>query len=172
MNNAAQAVGLAKALEKKSRMAVSESAVHQGLADTHWPGRLEKISEHPRVVLDGAHNVDSVKKMLEGLRRHFLFTDLTVVFGVSSDKDAEGMLREIGPECQRVILTQVHHARAVPSRALAEKVSGDAHAVFTEPDSRAALLKAKALTGPDGLVVVTGSLFLVAELRAAVMEGL
>ena len=69
MENAAQALGLAQALEKKTRLTFSESAIRQGLLDAHWPGRLEKIAEKPKVILDGAHNADSVKKMLEGLKR-------------------------------------------------------------------------------------------------------
>ena len=173
MENAAQAVGLAKALEKKTRLTVSESAIRQGLVDTRWPGRLEKIAERPTVVLDGAHNVDSIQKMLEGLKRHFKFSGLIVVFGVSSDKDVEGMLRELAKETSRFVFTECRHPRAVPVRVLAQSLPENAaRQVHQEPSSVAALEKARSLAGPEELVLVTGSLFLVGEVRGLALQGI
>ena len=171
MENAAQAVGLALALGQKTRLQVSESAVRQGLLDATWPGRLEKVSEDPRIVLDGAHNVESVKKMLEGLKRHFDYSAAHVVFASSCDKDAEGMLSEILAECKTLLLTEFHNPRATPCRVLAENIPGDSKKVVVRPDPRQALLKAVSLAGPGDLVLVMGSLFLVGELRQFALEG-
>ncbi len=172
MENAAQAVGLAKSLEKKTRLTVSENAVRQGLLDARWPGRLEKIDERPKIVLDGAHNVDSVKKMLEGLKRHFKFGDLIVIFGASSDKDTEGMLRELQKESECFVFTECRHPRAVPVRVLAEKAKDKSREIFQEPSSAVALEKARSLADPEDLILITGSLFLVGELRTAILEGI
>ncbi len=169
MENAALAVGLAKALEKKTRLTLSESAVRQGLLDARWPGRLEKIAQCPKIVLDGAHNVDSVKKMLQGLKRHFKYSRLIVIFGASKDKDVEGMLRELVEEAECFIFTECRHSRAMPARVLAEYAPAGAKKVFQGSDSASALEKARCLAATDDLILVTGSLFLVGEVR--VLQG-
>ena len=170
MENAALGVGLAMALGQKTRLNVSESAVRQGLLDAVWPGRLEKISEHPAIVLDGAHNVESVKKMLEGLKRHFHYSELIVIFAVSSDKDAEGMLAQIAPEAKHLLLTQFNRPRAMPCRALPEKVPSGGSKISIEENAEGALRSARSMAMPDDLILVTGSLFLVGEVRLMVRE--
>ena len=172
LENAALAVGLSQALTTRTRLTVSESAVRQGLLDARWPGRLEKISEDPKVVLDGAHTVDSIRRLLESLRRHFSFSGLLVVFAVSKDKPAETMLAEIGQEPKHLILTEFKGPRAMPCRELSEKVPGNVSGVSVEPEAHAAFLQARTLAGPEDLILITGSLFLVAELRAAILGGL
>ena len=171
MENAAQAVGLAKALEKRTRLVLSESAVRQGLVDARWPGRLEKVAERPAVVLDGAHNVDSVKKMLEGLKRHFKFSDLIVVFGASNDKDVDVMLQELAKGAKSFVFTECRHPRALSARVLAESAKDKGPEIHQADSSAWALKKARSLAGPDDLILVTGSLFLLGEVRGPVQEG-
>ena len=171
MENAAQAVALAKALEKKTRLTISEAAIKQGLADARWPGRLEKVSDRPRTLLDGAHTVESIKKVLEGLKRHYRFSDLIVIFACASDKDAGGMLQAIAAETECVILTEIGGSRSVSSRELAEKIPSTDKEIIQEPDPKAALDKARSLAGPQDLILVTGSLYLVAMIREAVIGG-
>ena len=165
MENAALAVALAKALTQRTRLTVSESSVRQGLLDTRWPGRLEKVSDRPRIILDGAHTVDSAQKMLRALKRHFRFSDLIVVLGLVHDKDAEGILSAVTPECRTIFLTEFQNPRAISSRELAQQAPLSLGNVVVEADPREALLKARALAGPEDLVLVTGSLYLVAHLR-------
>lgn len=165
LQNAAQAIGLAKALGEKARLPVSDEAVRQGVLDAHWPGRLEKFSERPCVVLDGAHNVDSARKMLEGVKRHFQYEKLVVLFGSSSDKDVRGMLEEITAEADSLVLTQAAHPRAMPVAQIVRLMEKNSKEVFEEPSMAGALKKARSLAGPEGLVVVSGSLYVVAEAR-------
>jgi dihydrofolate synthase/folylpolyglutamate synthase len=172
MENAAQAVGLAKALEKKTRLVLSESAVQQGLLDARWPGRLEKMEGRPKIVLDGAHNLDSIKRMLEGLKRHFKFSGLIVIFGSSNDKDTKGMLRELAGVAKNFIFTECRHPRAMPVRVLNENAPSEFKEISQEPSSSAALQKARQIAGSDDLILVTGSLFLVGEVRSLVLEGI
>jgi membrane carboxypeptidase/penicillin-binding protein len=84
--NAAQAIGLAKALEKKTRLKISDEAVVKGVLDAHWPGRLEKVEEKPLFILDGAQNKDSAEKLVAALHRHFSFNRLVVLLGTSQDE--------------------------------------------------------------------------------------
>ena len=171
MENAAQAVGLAKALEKKTRLVISESAVRQGLLDAQWPGRLEKVADRPAIVLDGAHNVDSIKRMLEGLKRHFKYSNLIVVFGAFNDKNTEGMLEELAKEAKCFVFTECRHPRAVSARVLAESVAEKGKHIYQDNSSAAALEKARTLASGEDLILVTGSLFLVGEVRSLIMDG-
>ncbi len=171
MQNAAQAIGLAKALGDKTRLKVSDEAVRQGVVDAHWPGRLEKISDRPYIVLDGAHNADSARKMIDGIKRHFHFSDLILVFGSSADKDVAGMLREIAPEAHYIIATQAMHPRAMPAGQIVSLLKSGTQEIFEEPSLAHALKKARSLADTEDMIVVTGSLYLVAQARQQLFEG-
>lgn len=165
VENAALAVGLAKGLEQKTRLKISESAIRRGILDARWPGRLELISEAPKVILDGAQNADSAQKMILALKRHFHFEKLIVVLGVSSDKDLEGVLAQIAPEVSCLVATQADSPRALSAKAVAQAAENLIQNIFIEEDPKKALDKAKSLAGLNDLIVVTGSLFLVGEIK-------
>lgn len=166
IDNAAVAVGLAKSLEAKTRLKISDSAIRQGILDVHWPGRLEKIGESPTVLLDGAQNADSAKKMIAAVKRHFRFEKLFLVLGVSSDKNLDGILSELMPHISCLVATQSRNPRALSAAVIAEHAKDFGKHVLTQPHALAALEKAKSLAGADDLIVVTGSLFLVGEMKA------
>ena len=165
IDNAALAVGLAKGLEEKTRLKISESAVRQGLLDARWPGRLEKTGESPIVILDGARNVDSARKVIAGVKRHFNYEKLFLILGVSSDKDLDGILRELMPEVFCLVATASRNPRAMPAPVIAEHAKDFGKEVVAESAASAALEKARSLAGPNDLILVTGSLFLVGELK-------
>jgi dihydrofolate synthase/folylpolyglutamate synthase len=84
---------------------------------------------------------------------------------VLDDKDAAGMLATLMPMCDRLVLTASHNPRALPPptlKSLAEQLGGPPSEVIRDP--RAALMRARALAGRGGLVVATGSIYLVADL--------
>ncbi len=168
LDNAAVAIGLAKGLQMRTRLKISEEAVRRGILDAHWPGRLERVAEDPAVVLDGAQNPESVRKLLAAVKRHFTYSSLCVVFGVSSDKDAAAMLAEILPEARHVFATRSSNPRALGPHAIADLVEGAANLRPVEGAARA-FEEARTEAGGDGLVLVTGSLFLVAEIRKLVL---
>ncbi|OIO38757.1 MAG: hypothetical protein AUJ72_01960 [Candidatus Omnitrophica bacterium CG1_02_46_14] len=165
MDNAAVAVGLAKSLEVKTRLKITDNAIRQGLVDARWPGRLEKIGNNPLVILDGAQNVDSAKKMLAGIKRHFQFEKLFLVLGVSSDKDLGGILSELMPDAHILIATQSKSPRALPTSAIVEHAKEFGKEILSQPSPAEALEKAKSLASPNDLIVVTGSLFVVGEVK-------
>ncbi|MGH7198826.1 MAG: bifunctional folylpolyglutamate synthase/dihydrofolate synthase [Candidatus Omnitrophota bacterium] len=171
MENAALAVGLAKGLEEKTRLRISGSAVRQGILDARWPGRLEKVSDSPKIVLDGAQNAESMRKLVVALKRHFAFERLIAVLGVSGDKDLEGILGELAPEAAVIVATQAASPRARAAREIFEIARERAKETVVEPDAWRALQKAKAAAGPHDLVLVTGSLFLIGEIKMGLKNG-
>jgi dihydrofolate synthase/folylpolyglutamate synthase len=161
-DNAALAVAAAHTLDQ-----VSDEAVREGLAQTSWPGRLQLIATHPRVVLDGGHNPAAMTKSGISLRRLIGSERLVTVFAMLSERDPAQLmaaLRTLGPGA--AVFTEPVSAggHAVSAQKLAAMFGGHAEAIL---DPRSALERAKALAGPDGNVLVCGSLYLVGEILAS-----
>ena len=171
IDNAAVAVGLAKALETKTHLKLSDAAVKQGVLDASWPGRLEKISDRPVITLDSAHHPESLKTALEGLRRHFHYRRLVVLFGVLQDKDLDGMLKELLPAADWLILTAVDNPRARTPESIFRHLESSAGDVTIEPDFKAAFRKAREGADTNDLVLITGSLYLVGDIKAALEKN-
>ena len=157
---------------KAAGLHIPDAAVARGLAEVKWPARIEVISRNPVVVLDSAHNVPSATALVTTLRQWVPVTGAKrVVFAVSSDKQYEEMLALLAGYFDHFHLTQYgNNPRCVPPEKLAEllaKVSPGKP--FTlHPTATDAWTAARAATTPDGLVCVTGSVFLAGELHAAV----
>ncbi len=157
LQNATLAVALALPLD--------EQAIREGLRQARWQGRMQVVGRNPWRVVDGAHNADSLRALFAGLRRHFTYERLILVFGMMADKDLAGMLRELADaHVDAVIATQAHSPRVVDAATLEARVAeATSAATFAEPDVAAALERAVALAGPRDLVCATGSLYLVAD---------
>ncbi|MBI2861615.1 MAG: bifunctional folylpolyglutamate synthase/dihydrofolate synthase [Chloroflexi bacterium] len=163
--NATTAIASAELLAE-ANLVVSPQAVAEGIAQVRWPGRLEVVHHDPLVVVDGAHNADSMEKLCAALQQHFNYQRLIAVFGSSADKDVVGMARELGPRSWAVGVTRSQHPRAFSPEPLAATFAPLTQRVSQAPTSVAALEQALAIAEPGDLICVTGSLFLVAEARA------
>ena len=126
------------------------------------PGRVERISDHPLEIWDGAHNLAGVAWLLARLptRRY------VVVASVLEDKDAEGMLAALSALGDQIVATSSSNPRALSSEDLAARASRFFPVVTTIDDPIEALGAARQAVGEDGAVVVTGSLYLLADLAA------
>jgi dihydrofolate synthase/folylpolyglutamate synthase len=153
---------------------IPPETVYQGLRQTRWPGRLETISQNPLIVVDGAHNRDSVAKLLLALGDSFIYRRLVLIIGFSSDKDIESMVRVLVPAADRIIITRANHYRAVEPNEVAQAVAKYIHdmdRVTTAPDVATALDHARAEAKEGDLICATGSLFIVADAREAAGLG-
>ena len=142
-------------------------AVATAAAETLVPGRLQVIDQESLTLLDGAHNPEGMAALSEALGEPFAAgrRPVVAVISILDDKDAAGMLAELMPRCDALVLTASQNPRALPPptlASLAEQLGGPAGEVIREP--RAALGRARELAGPDGLVLATGTIYLVADL--------
>lgn len=151
---------------------VSRDAVVRGFATLRWPARVEVLGEAPWLVVDSSHNVASAEALAETLQSCFPATPRTLVFGTSRDKDLRGQLQALLPLFDQVVVTRyLENPRAVPPDEVAlavEELVGRATVVTSSPAE--ALAMAQQLTAPDGLICVTGSLFLAGEARALILK--
>ncbi|MHB8173009.1 MAG: bifunctional folylpolyglutamate synthase/dihydrofolate synthase [Nitrospirota bacterium] len=156
------------ALSVMSGMAVSEDALKKGFSEVRWEGRLETVSQRPLVVLDGAHNADSARTLSAAIRKYYAdqYEKLFLVLGVLADKDFREMADCLLPLADKVIFTQADYNRAVPAAELSEKIDNGGKEAAICPDVPSALEKALSEAGPDDMVLVTGSLYVVGEAKA------
>jgi dihydrofolate synthase/folylpolyglutamate synthase len=159
---------------REAGLPVTPSAIAEGLRSVHWPGRFEIMSRRPFLVLDGAHNRDSAQKLATALVDYFPGHRVTLVFGASSDKDVHGMLTELlqpRTGITRVIFTQAVHPRAQDPEELADEVRRMGNSETVEVVMGVAQAVERALTSsrPDDVILACGSLFVVAEARAAAL---
>ncbi|HBR26252.1 MAG TPA: bifunctional folylpolyglutamate synthase/dihydrofolate synthase, partial [Rhizobiales bacterium] len=161
--NAALAVAAAEALGD-----ATGDAVRHGLASAVWPGRLQVIAKRPRVILDGGHNPAAMTKSGAALRRLIGVERLIAVFAMLSERDPVKLLaalRTLEPDA--VVFTEPDSAsgHAVPPDQLAAIYGPGAE---SRRPAHAAVDRARELAGPDGNVLVCGSLYLVGEILAQV----
>ena len=160
--NGALALAAVEALERKGIL-VTESHIREGLEKASWPGRLQLMSRHPDIVVDGGHNPKAVRALADALPRAFSYRRLILVIGVMADKDIPAVLKEIVPMADFVFYTRPAYARAASPETLMQ-----AAAPFQTPGEVAATLpqaldKARRMADAEDLIVIAGSLFTAGE---------
>ncbi|MFN7804695.1 MAG: bifunctional folylpolyglutamate synthase/dihydrofolate synthase [Planctomycetaceae bacterium] len=149
-----------------------DEAIERGLRETRWASRIEVLGEYPAVIVDGGHNWAAVAALVETLTQRFRARRRILVFAASQDKDVAGMLRQLYPVFDTIILTAFHNnPRNLPAGELAQLSHAmSSRLVHVTNNSAAAWKLARRLAGPEDLICVTGSFFLAAELREQILE--
>ena len=164
LENATSAIAALGILRQRG-FRIPVQAVHEGLRDVRWPGRLEILSREPLVVGDGAHNPYSAQVLREALEEWFPGQRWVLIFGVSADKDVAGMLRVLLPISDYVIVTRSDHPRAAAPVKLADAVASVGGGAEVSVNVRKSIRRGLAMVDPGSGLLVTGSLHLVADAR-------
>ncbi len=167
--NAATAVATAEALRERG-FHLLRQAVRTGLETVQWPARIEVLDGPPLIVLDVAHNPASIGALRQVLEEQFRARRMLLVFGMIATHDHRACTSLIAPLADVVIVTSPHHLRPLPASVLAEEVRRYVARVEVIEDRFAAVDRALALANPDDVVVVTGSFFLVGDVREALQR--
>ena len=144
-------------------------ALHQlgispaGIAQTRWPGRLEQVSRQPEIILDGAHNPAGTRALADYIRRFYSSQRIWIIYGVMRDKAVGEMASLLFPLANRVIVTAPANSRAMPPEEIPAPGATITHTV-----SEALALLQQAI--PDDVIFITGSLFVVGEARALLVQ--
>lgn len=148
---------------------VDADVVRQGFAAVRSPGRLEVVrrTHASTVVLDGAHNPTGARALAAALLDEFAFRHRVLVLGVLGDKDVEGILGELLPVADHLVVTEPPSGRAAPAEDLGKLARRTLTTVEVAADVPTALELASGLAGEEDAVVVTGSLYTVGSARAA-----
>jgi dihydrofolate synthase / folylpolyglutamate synthase len=148
---------------------IAESVLRQGLETVCWPGRLEVMLAQPMVVLDGAHNPEGIRALVEELADWRQGRRVRLLFATMADKEWEIMLRAVTTVVDEVVFTRVQMERSAEPQQMAEKMVGPIpHRVIS--DSRQGLRMLLDEARADDLIVVAGSLYLLGEVRPMLAE--
>jgi dihydrofolate synthase/folylpolyglutamate synthase len=159
---------LARAAAEAYLGSLDSDAVSAAAAEVRVPGRLQEVGREPLTLLDGAHNPDGTRALAESLPDLVRGHDRVVaVVSILDDKDAAGMLASLLPACDALVLTSSQNPRALPPptlQSLATQLGGPPSEIVPAPHR--ALARGRELAGCDGVVIATGSIYLIADLLA------
>ncbi len=164
LGNAINAIAVVRLLKERGAE-IAEEIVEQGITDAIWPGRMEKLQSNPDVYLDGAHNPSAARELANFLRENFAGRRVTLLFAAMRDKAVDEIAGILFPHVAEVIFTQPKISRAISATQLAEMAGEYAACFRVIPDAETALEEALSSARCDDAIFVTGSLYLVGELR-------
>lgn len=167
--NAAIVVAAAETLNSVVGVPVSEAAVKAGMTKARWPARGQLLTDHPPTVLDGAHNQEAAEALIDWLKKVAGKKPLGLVVGFLADKDPASFMHCFGTKARRVWIVPIHSERAMPVTEVASRLSFLPH-VEVASDIKTGIEKARIWAlAEDGVVIITGSLYLAGEVLAAQM---
>ena len=153
-------------------LAVPEAALRNGLAGAAWEGRLERVAERPDIYLDGAHNpasarvlADAVRDLKEG------YCHLVLVIGILMDKDYRGIVSQLAPLADRIVVTKPRYSRALDVGSLAAEIGVFPGTVDSAETVAEAIGLARQGAAENDLILITGSLYTVGDARAVLRPG-
>lgn len=166
INNAALVLAACELLNQ-NKTDIPLQCIRDGLLKTRWPGRLEKVSDSPVIILDGAHNLAAVRKLADFLIQNLDKRKTTLILGILDDKPYSAMLHTLLPLCSRVILTSPKIDRVINPEKLypvAEKIVKN---IIIIHDVDKAVSHAVKTASPDEAICIAGSLYVVGEAKEA-----
>jgi dihydrofolate synthase / folylpolyglutamate synthase len=164
LQNALNAVAAARLLHRRG-FRISDHAIMEGVANTVWPGRLEQLQSNPDVYLDGAHNPGAAQQLSLFLKQNFSNRRIWLIYGALRDKAVDEVAGVLFPRAAEVLFTQPRTTRAISASRLAEIAAHHASSFKVISSAAEALDLALAEAAPEDAIFVTGSLYLVGELR-------
>lgn len=164
LENAMSAIAVAQILGQRGTR-ISGAAIEKGIRNTIWPGRLERLQSSPDVYLDGAHNPSAARELANFLRENFQGRRVILLFGAMRDKAVDEIAGVLFPLGDEVIFTQPKISRAISAAQLREMAGEYASHFRVIADAEEALEAAFGAADKSDAIFVTGSLYLVGELR-------
>lgn len=152
---------------RQNALPISDDQIRDGFSKTYWPGRFEILNQNPSLVFDCAHNLESCHQLSLTLQTMFPDHKILLIFGASEDKDIDGMFKELLPFVERAILTKSFHPRAISPYLLEQKVKRANIPTQVIENVADAVQQALAMVSEQQVILVTGSIFVVAEARHA-----
>lgn len=151
---------------KESGYKIDNEKAKQGLKEVSLSGRMEMICDNPRIMIDAAHNADSIRALMHAIGQNVPYDSMVVIFGCNGDKDIDGMLRELQYGADKVIFTRSNSAKAAWPEDLGDRYSEISGKMYqTALTLREALRLAESATGREDLICITGSFYLIGQAK-------
>ena len=161
-----------KALEviKDKAPKLNRESIVKSLATVRWNGRLEIMSNSPYVVIDGAHNIQGITQLDKNIKKYFEYKDMYLILGILADKDVEDMVKVITPKAKKVFTVTPNSMRAETAEELLEEVKKYNESCEAYNDYKNAFEDALKLCKKDDLLLISGSLYMIGEMRGIIKK--
>lgn len=170
MKNAVTAYAALQIVNQYS-MPVDGSAIQKGFSEVKWPARFEILQKKPAVIIDAAHNRDSIKNLARTVSTYYPDLGVVLVFGASEDKDIRSMLAELMPIVTKIYATKSFHPRAMDPELIATVAQDFKKPVVIYDDVGGATHDALEMLNDEEVLLITGSVFIAAGGREAWQES-
>ncbi len=164
LQNALNALAAARYLAKRG-FSISAEDITEGISETVWPGRLEKLQSRPDVYLDGAHNPGAARELAHFFNQNFAGRKIWLIYGALRDKAVDEVAGQLFPYAAEVIFTEPRTSRAISAPRLAEIASHHASSFRVIPSAERALDQALEQAALSDAIFITGPCYLVSQLR-------
>jgi dihydrofolate synthase/folylpolyglutamate synthase len=144
---------------------IEKVSIISALKKVKWPARLEIVNKNPLTILDGAHNIDGIKTLKDNIGKYFKYDKLILILGILKDKQVEEMIKTLVPLAYKIITVTPHNDRAESSKELMNSVLKYNKNCEHLDDYKKAYSKAKEYCQEDDMILVCGSLYMVADMR-------
>lgn len=148
-----------------SGFSISDENIVNGIYDFTIPGRMEVISNNPLIILDGGHNEGCLRALLSMAEKYLSDKKITLLMSFMKDKDYASALNLIAPISENIVFTVTDPIRGEKPEVLAKTAEKYGNSICCEADTAEALTKSLSLTGKEGVLIVTGSFYLVSDIR-------
>lgn len=151
-------------LIRENKINIDESAIYKGLKEAKWSGRMETLKVNPLVVIDGAHNLDGIINLTKNLSL-YKYNKLFIITSILEDKEHEKMLKVLSEYADEIILTDVNSSRKTDISDLKKEAEKNSASVFIEEKVEKAIEYALNKSNENDLILITGSLYLLSEIK-------
>ena len=161
-----------KALEviKDKAPKLNMESIVKSIATVRWNGRLEIMSNSPYVVIDGAHNIQGITQLNKNINKYFEYKDMYLILGILADKDVEHMVNVITPKAKKVFTVTPNSMRAETAEELMNEVKKYNESCEAYNDYKNAFEDALKLCKKDDLLLISGSLYMIGEMRGIIKK--
>jgi dihydrofolate synthase/folylpolyglutamate synthase len=166
LRNALNAVAAASVLQER-KYRISDDNIVWGIAAAQWPGRIEKLQSSPDVYLDGAHNPGAARELARFMEENFAGRKVYLIYAAMRDKAVDEVTGLLFPRAEEVIFTEARTPRAISAARLEEMAGHHAARHSVVADAEQAVQAALSKADPHDVIVITGSLYLVGQVRQA-----
>ncbi|MEX2104197.1 MAG: folylpolyglutamate synthase/dihydrofolate synthase family protein [Bacilli bacterium] len=172
VDNAGLAVMTLSVLKQYFAAIIDEEELRRGFQKTTWPGRFERLRENPTLIIDGAHNAEGATVLRKSLETLYPEKKIHVLLGLLKDKSIEAFLHEMIPIASTMTMTSPDSLRAMQAIDLAEvaKSIDPNKILYIEQDWKDAIAQIQSVATLEDVIVMTGSLYLIADIRKYLLD--
>lgn len=164
MYNSALSIMTILKLRDMGKMDISNENIKKGIENTFWPGRMEIVREKPKMLLDGAHNLDGIRNLTKNISL-FKYNKLYIIAAILEDKEHKEMLKELSKYADEIVLVGIHTKRKTDPLILESEIIKSNVVVSIIEDLEDAIKNVIQKTSDNDFIIVTGSLYLISEIK-------